>query len=200
MENSKTFNNKKILELLEKANCILTGHFKLTSGRHSNKYIEKIRLVQNPENLDKISNELVKLILQKKLDFDFIVSPAFGAITFGFLTALKLKKEFIFTQRKDGEMSIRNGFQYKKGAKTIIIEDIVTTGGSINEVYTLLKAKGFDIKGIFAIVDRSNGFKIDNLELNSLLKIEIETWEPENCPLCKKGIPITKPGSSDKPV
>lgn len=190
--------NKKILHILEENRCILNGHFILTSGRHSNKYIEKIRLVQNPSNLDKIANFLVNKINTLKLDFDIIVSPAFGAITVGFLTALKLKKQFIFTQRKNGKMSIRSGFQYKKGDNVIIIEDIVTTGGSLKEVYNLLIENGLNVKGIFSIVDRSDGFKIENLELNSLLKIKIETWDPENCPLCKKKIPVSKPGASDK--
>jgi len=183
-------------KLLMEESALLEGHFVLTSGRHSSRYIEKIRILQNPEK----ASELCKMIADKldKYDFEAIVGPAYGGIALAFEVARYLKSKFIFTQRKDEAMSIRSGFSLDGIKKVVIIEDIVTTGGSVLEVIDCLKKKDISVLAVSAIVDRSAG-KVDfGCEFIPLLTLDIPSWEADKCDLCKQGIPVTKPGSSDK--
>jgi len=130
-----------ILRLFEESNALLRGHFKLTSGKHSEWYFEKIKLIERPIVLEKIIDLLVEKIKGDQLDFDYVVSPAYGGIAIGFLTALKLNKFFAFSQRVEEKMTIRSGFSGLDKAKAIIVEDIVTTGGSVREVIECLRQK-----------------------------------------------------------
>lgn len=184
--------------ILEKTSAILKGHFLLTSGNHSEYYIEKISLVKNPFYLNKIAKLISKNLRKKINEFDVIVSPAYGAIALGFMVALYLKKEFVFSQRKDEIMTIRSGFGDLKDKRVYIIEDIITTGGSVKEVKDCVEKTGGKVVGIYCIVDRSNDVLIDNIKPETLKKLKIEIYKPEDCPLCKNGIPLIKPGSSDK--
>ncbi len=182
--------------ILQETNALLTGHFKLTSGRHSDKYVEKIKIINQPDKVSIICSELAKRL--EDLDVDIIVGPAMGGIVLAFEVAKNLGKKFVFTQRKNGEMTIRSGFDLKAGQKAIIIEDIVTTGGSVREVMKTLKELGVEIVAVGLIVDRTGG-KIDfGVRTESLLSLDIKSYEPSECPLCKKNIPINIPGSSDK--
>ncbi len=189
----------EIICLFSQSDALLKGHILLTSGKHSDIYFEKIKLIENPKILNKIVDKLVELIKSKNIDFDYVVSPAFGAIAIGFLAALKLDKKFAFTQREGEIMVLRNGFNEIAGKKIIIIEDIVTTGGSIFEVYECLKNYSVLVQGCFVLLDRSNKkIEIDGKEIFSLAKVDTQIFEPEHCPLCKQNIPITKPGASNK--
>src|SRR5512139_513690 len=131
----------EILSLFREAEALLQGHFKLTSGKHSEWYFEKIRLIEKPAALEKIVDLLAAKIRRETPDFDYIVSPAYGAIAIGFLAALKLGKRFAFTQRAEEKMTIRPGFAGLDGSRAIIVEDILTTGGSIQEVLACLKER-----------------------------------------------------------
>lgn len=182
--------------MLKDEKAILEGHFLLTSGRHSGSYVEKIRVLQNPR--------VAKLLCQKmarKLDhtsFDCVVGPAYGGIALAFEVASLMEKSFVFCQRKDGEMTIRSGFDLEQIHRAVIVEDIITTGGSVNEVMQCLIGKGIEVAAVTALVDRSGG-KVDfGVPLHSLLQLNIPTWESSECPLCLEGVPLTKPGSSDK--
>ncbi|MBN2829237.1 MAG: orotate phosphoribosyltransferase [Candidatus Cloacimonetes bacterium] len=182
--------------ILKESGALLEGHFKLTSGRHSNKYIEKIKIIQNPEKVEIICGHLARIL--KEFECDVVIGPAYGAIVLGYEVAKQLGKQFAFCQRVDGEMNFRSGFTLRPGMKAIVIEDIVTTGGSVFEVIESLNKKEVEVVAVGLIVDRSGGSVDFNVPTYPLLTLSIESWEPEDCPLCKAGQEITKPGSSDK--
>jgi orotate phosphoribosyltransferase len=191
--------NETVLDLFKQSDALLQGHFKLTSGKHSEWYFEKIRLIEKPAALEKIVDLLAAQIRREVTDFDYVVSPAYGAIAVGFLAALKLGKQFAFTQRADEKMTVRSGFSGLDGSRAVIVEDILTTGGSIQEVLACLKERQVSVAGIYVLVDRSAGaVAVDGRPVASLLALKVEAFEPEACPFCAKGMPLTKPGASDK--
>jgi orotate phosphoribosyltransferase len=191
--------NDKVLKLFQDSDALLQGHFKLTSGKHSEWYFEKIRLIEKPVVMDRIIDLLVDKIRREVPDFDYVVSPAYGAIALGFLAALKLGKKFAFTQRVDEKMNFRSGFSGIDGSRAVIVEDILTTGGSIQEVLACLKEHNVHAAGIYVLVDRSGGtIPVEGKAVGSLLSLKVEAFEPGVCPFCAKGLPITKPGASDK--
>ena len=193
--------NEIVLSLFKECDALLQGHFKLTSGKHSEWYFEKIRLIEKPAALEKIVDLLAAKIRREVPDFDYVVSPAYGAIAIGFLAALKLGKKFAFTQRADEKMSIRSGFSGLDGSRAVIVEDILTTGGSIQEVLVCLRERQVAVAGIYVLVDRSGGaVPVEGKAVGSLLALKVEAFEPGVCPFCAKGLPITKPGASDKKV
>lgn len=187
---------ESIRSVLEECEALCEGHFQLTSGLHSDKYIEKIKIIQFPEKVS-----LLCQMLSQKLsdtDPDIVVGLAMGGIALGYEVAKQMGKQFVFSQRKEGEMTIRSGFRLKKGMKALIIEDIVTTGGSVKEVITLLRSLGLDVEAIGLLVDRSGG-KVDfGIRTEALLSLDILSYKPEDCPLCKDNVPLNRPGSSDK--
>jgi len=191
--------NETVLDLFKQSYALLQGHFKLTSGKHSEWYFEKIRLIEKPASLEKIVDLLAAKIRREVPDFDYVVSPAYGAIAIGFLVALKLGKRFAFTQRADEKMTVRSGFSGLGGSRAVVVEDILTTGGSIQEVLACLKERQVSVAGIYVLVDRSAGaVAVEGRPVASLLALKVEAFEPEACPFCAKGIPLTKPGASDK--
>lgn len=191
--------NDEVLNLFKESGALLKGHFLLTSGKHSDTYFEKIKLIENSVILDKIVDRLVFLIKSKNIEFDYVVSPAFGAIAIGFLAALKLGKKFAFTQRENEVMVLRSGFNDIKEKNVIVIEDIITTGGSILEVATCLKNYDVNILQFFVLIDRSKEkIEIDGKIPVSLTKVSVSLYEKENCPLCFQNIPLIKPGASNK--
>ncbi len=188
-----------VLGLFKECDALLQGHFKLTSGKHSEWYFEKIRLIEKPGALERIVDLVAARIRREAPDFDYVVSPAYGAIAIGFLAALKLGKKFAFSQRVDGKMSFRSGFSGLDGSRAVIVEDILTTGGSILEVVESLKARGTEVAGVYVLVDRSAGsVPVEGKPVGSLLALKVEAFEPGACPFCAKGLPLSKPGASDK--
>jgi orotate phosphoribosyltransferase len=189
----------RILALFKDSDALLQGHFKLTSGKHSEWYFEKIRLIENPAALEKIIDLLVEKIRSEKKEFEYVISPAYGAIAIGFLAALKLGKKFAFTQRVEEKMSFRSGFTGLDGSRAVVVEDILTTGGSLNEVVECLRQRAVRLAGIYVLVDRTAGeVLIEGRPVGSLLAMKIQAFEPDACPLCKQGVPLIKPGASDK--
>lgn len=182
--------------LLTEAGAKLSGHFLLTSGRHSNQYFEKIKIIQDPEKAAILCGILAERF--KDYDIDVVIAPAYGAIVLGYEVAKQMGKPFAFSQRKEEKMTFRSGFDVKPGMKAIIIEDVTTTGGSIFEVQELLKERNVECLGIGLLVDRSNG-KVDfGCPVEALLTVDAVSWTPEECPLCKDGSKAVKPGRSDK--
>jgi len=191
--------DERVLALFKDSDALLQGHFKLTSGKHSEWYFEKIRLIENPAALEKIIDLLVEKIRSEKKGFEYVVSPAYGAIAIGFLAALKLGKKFAFTQRVEEKMSFRSGFTGLDGSRAIVVEDILTTGESLNEVVECLKQRAIRLAGIYVLVDRTAGeVLIQGRPVGSLLAMKIQAFEQDACPLCKQGVPLIKPGASDK--
>jgi orotate phosphoribosyltransferase len=189
----------QVMALFKECQALLQGHFKLTSGKHSEWYFEKIRLIERPRVLDRIVDLLVEKIKADGLDFDYVISPAYGAIAIGFLAACKLGKNFAFTQRVEDKMAFRSGWSGIDGSRAIIVEDILTTGGSVREVVAGLKEKSVSIRGVYVLVDRTAGsVLIEGKPVGGLLALKVEAFEPESCPLCQVGVPLVKPGASDK--
>ena len=149
--------NEIVLDLFKESDALLQGHFKLTSGKHSEWYFEKIRLIEKPAALEKIVDLLVEKIRREGPDFDYVVSPAYGAIAIGFLAALKLGQEVRLHPAGRGEDAFRSGFSGIDGARAVIVEDILTTGGSIQEVVACLKERNVAVAGIYVLVDRTGG-------------------------------------------
>lgn len=183
----------EILKIFEKLNILLTGHFRLTSGFHSAKYLQCAILFQYPEISEKFAKALAEKFRNKKIDL--VASPAIGGIILGYEVARVLKVRAIFAERENGEMKFRRGFKVNKGEKVLIVEDVITTGGSVKEVINLVKEQGGEVVGVGTIAERSEK-KIDlGVELKSLIKLKIKKYEPSSCPLCEKGFPLVKPGS-----
>lgn len=184
-------NNEEILELLESAEGVLHGHFCLTSGLHSNIYFQCAKLYQYPQITEKIGTLLAQKL--SCIEFDTIIAPAVGAVIIGYETAKQAKKRNLFVERKDGEMQLRRGYSLKKGEKVVIIEDVITTARTIKETMKAIEAFEVDVVAVGCIVDRTSGRSDFNIK--SLLQIDPVVYEPSECPLCKDGIPVEKPGS-----
>ncbi|HOQ79974.1 MAG TPA: orotate phosphoribosyltransferase [Candidatus Cloacimonadota bacterium] len=187
-----------IQEVLKETNALLKGHFKLTSGRHSEYYVEKIKIIHYPDKVEILCKEIANKL--KDYPIDVVVGPAYGGIALAYEVARQMGKKFIFTQRKDDQMTIRSGFDIKAGDNAVIIEDIITTGGSVVEVIDVLKEYQINVQAVACIVDRSAGKAQFECPLIPLTKLSFDTWEEQDCPLCKNNIPLKKPGASDKKI
>jgi orotate phosphoribosyltransferase len=181
----------KVIEILKESEALLEGHFLLSSGRHSNRYCQCAKLLQYPDKAEAVLKVVVDKI--KDVDFDLVVGPAMGGIIVAYEIGRQAYKPAIFSEREEGEMKIRRGFEIKKGQKILITEDVVTTGKSSLEVAKVLKELGAEVVGIACVVDRS-AVELP-YPLYSCVKLDIESWEKDECPLCKQGIPYVKPGS-----
>ena len=188
--------HKKSLDILRKTNALLEGHFVLSSGLHSSKYIQCAKLLSFPHKAEKICKSLAGKIKKKFKKFDLILSPAMGGIIIGYEIGRLLKKETIFCERVKGKFQLRRGFQIKKGSKVLIIEDVITTGKSSMECVKLIKNSKAKLMGFATIIDRSskNNLKIKK-NIVSHLKISVPTYKKNNIPNELKLIPISTPGS-----
>lgn len=192
MTNTNTV--ESVQELLIEYNGLLSGHFCLTSGLHSDTYFQCAKLYEHPEVVEKLGKMLAEKL--SEIEFDTIVSPAIGAIIIGYETAKQAGKRFLFVERKDGVLQMRRDYKLSKGEKVIILEDVITTARTINETKDAIKEFESEIIGVASIVDRTKGQTQYNI--TSLLQVNPVTYEPEDCPLCKKNIPVIKPGSRNE--
>ncbi len=183
--------NNEVLDLLKKAQGYLKGHFCLTSGNHSDTYFQCAKLYQYPDICEKLAKKLSEKL--KDIEFDTVIAPAIGAIIFGYEVAKQTGKRNLFVERKDGKMQLRRGYNIKRNEKVIIVEDVVTTAKTIKETIEAIKDYEADVVGYACIVDRTSG-KTD-YNFRSLLKMDPVIYTPDECPLCKEGILIEKPGS-----
>ena len=186
-------NEKEVESLLKETKAILEGHFLLTSGLHSPLYVEKFNVLQHPEYTEKLCQEFANHF--KDMGIETVIGPATGGIILSQVTARLLGVRSIFTERENGKMTLRRGFKVAPGEKVLIVEDIVTTGGSIKEVVDVVNEAKGDIVGIGLLVDRSGGkadFGVPQEKVYPLLHLTVPTYKPEECPLCKEGAPITE--------
>ena len=188
--------HKKSLNILKKTNALLDGHFVLSSGLHSPKYIQCAKLLSYPHIAKDICLSLSKKIIKNFKKFDLILSPAIGGIVIGYEIGRLLKKETIFCERVNGKFIIRRGFFIKKKSKVLIMEDVITTGKSSLECVKLIKKAGAKLVGFSCIIDRSNkkNLKIKQ-KIISHIKIDIPVFKKSNLPQSLKTISISKPGS-----
>lgn len=180
-----------VISILNEVEALLEGHFLLSSGKHSDKYCQCAKLMMYPDKAEEVIKVLSDKV--KLLDFDLIVGPAMGGIIVAYELGRQLGKPAIFTERVDGAMALRRGFEIPEGYKVLIAEDVVTTSKSSMEVAEIIKSFGGEVVALGCIVDRCQNET--KYPIYSSVKLEIKTYDKEDCPLCKAGIPSIKPGS-----
>lgn len=180
-------------EAIRQTGVLKEGHFLLSSGRHSDWYMQCAQLLMHPEEAEKTGQALAELFATEPVDL--VVGPALGGVIIAHEVARSLGVPCIFTERKEGEMQLRRGFTVSPGQRVLVIEDVVTTGGSVKEVIRLLEEREANIVAVGSIVDRSGGINPFSYPYRALMKIDIQSYAPAECPLCKRGIPAVKPGS-----
>ena len=185
-----------VIKVLEETGALLNGHFLLSSGLHSNRYVQCAKVLRFPDKAAEVLSVVIPDI--ETLGVDKVCGPAMGGIIVSYEIGRQLNKESIFTERKDGDMQLRRGFEINEGDRILITEDVVTTGKSSIETARLLESLGAQIVGIACIADRrANNAEIP-YPIYSCIKLEIDTFDPSDCPLCKEDIiPVVKPGSRE---
>ncbi len=172
--------------------ALLKGHFLLSSGLHSDRYLQCALVLAQPGAAETLGKELAAHAGEKP---DLVLSPAMGGLMIGHEVARALGVRHYFTERVDGVVQLRRGFALKPGEKVIVVEDVVTTGKSTKEVFEVIRASGANVTGALSIIDRTNGELDLKAPYAALWKLIVPAWKPEECPLCKSGIPAVKPGS-----
>jgi len=182
-----------VLKIFEKTGGILKGHFLLTSGRHSDTYMQCAKLFAYPNESERLCKELAKAL--KKYKADYVVAPAVGGIIIGYEVARQVGIPNFFAERQDGVFALRRGFELPKGSRVIVVEDVITTGGSVKEVVELINKLESTVVCVGCIVDRSNGGVDFGVPLHGLLAVDVKSYDADKCPLCKDGSKPYKPGS-----
>jgi len=194
--------------IYKEAEALLEGHFILSSGNHSNRYLQSAKVLEEPKRAEVLANALAKMIQESGLEIDTVCAPALGGILAGYELARSLNVRSIFVERKEGGMELRRGFQVAQGEKVLICEDIITTGGSAMEAATIIKALGAEVVAFASLANRGfcrrEGTTIDpkpecklpcDTPLFALDDFTFEMYTPEECPMCKEGSVAIKPGS-----
>jgi len=188
--------HKKSLDILKKTNALLEGHFILSSGLHSSKYIQCAKLLSFPHLAAEICATLAKKIKKRFKKIDLVLAPAMGGVIIGYEIGKLLKKETIFCERVNGKFKLRRGFNIKKDARVLIMEDVITTGKSSMECVKLITKSKAKLLGFASIINRSSKNKLKNKkDIISFMKIEVPTFKKNNLPDYLKSTPITVPGS-----
>jgi len=187
---------EEVLKLFEETGALLTGHFELRSGLHSDRFFQCARLLQYPRISAQLCNALVEKIRKKypDMEIDTVIAPAMGGITIGHEIARSLDARFIFVEKEDNKLKLRR-FSIRNGERFLVAEDVVTRGGRVQETIDIVKANGGVVQAIGILVNRSGGRASFEVPLVSLLEMEPVTYEPDTCPLCDKGIELVHPGS-----
>lgn len=183
-------NPAEVQELFERYGAMHTGHFRLSSGRHSDRYLQCARVLEHPRVTASLGEALAACYRDAA---DVVASPALGGILIGYAVAYALGVRFVFTERVDGAMTLRRGQSLGRGDRVLVVEDVITTGGSAAEVIGLVESLGARVVGVGSLVDRSQEPPAFHLE--SLLRIEATSWPAAECPLCARGDPLVTPGS-----
>ncbi|MDT8900771.1 orotate phosphoribosyltransferase [Anaeroselena agilis] len=185
-----------VRKLLTDTGAVLEGHFLLTSGLHSPLYVEKFQVLQWPEHTARMCAALAERF--RDAGIQVVVGPVTGGIILAHEVGKNLGTRAIFTERENGKMTLRRGFAIAPGEKVLVVEDIVTTGGSVHEVLEVVKEQGGEVAGVALLVDRSGGKADFGVRTEALLTLEVQTYQPDACPLCQAGVPITKRGRTGK--
>lgn len=182
-----------IRALLEETGALLSGHFRLSSGLHSPNYVQCARLLEHPRHAAAIGEALGERL--RALAPQKIVAPALGGVIIGYTVAAALDLPFVFTERKDGEMTLRRGFRIAPGERVVIVEDVVTTGKSTRETAHVIAAHGGVVTGFASILNRSGKPNPFDAPYEALLELTLDTWEESECRLCREGVALDAPGS-----
>ena len=183
----------EVLTIFRQSGALLEGHFRLSSGLHSPGYLQCALVLQHPREAEVLGAALGELV--RSLGVQTVLSPALGGIVIGQEVGRALGVRAIFAERQDGTLTLRRGFTLDPGEKVLVVEDVVTTGGSTRETMDVARAAGAVVVGACAIVDRSGGKHGLDVPFHALLPMDVKTYQPDDCPLCKEGLPIVKPGS-----
>jgi orotate phosphoribosyltransferase len=188
-----TFTSESVLDLFRQTGAYLNGHFRLTSGLHSPEYLQCARVLQFPEHAESMGRALAAAL---QITPDVVVSPAMGGLIIGHEVARAFGVRHIFTERDaDRKMVLRRGFAITPGEKAVVIEDVITTGGSSVEVIELLRGMGAQVIAAGSVIDRSGGKADLGVPRAALATLTVTAYEQSQCPLCAQGVPVVKPGS-----
>jgi orotate phosphoribosyltransferase len=187
-------NPSEMLEVLERLQAVERGHFRLSSGRHSDLFVQKFRLFEHPRLTQRFGEELSRVFAEP---FDVVASPAVGAIVLGFAVALASERRMVFAEREGGVLAFRRGFSFAPHERVLVVEDVVTTGGSVRETVELVRRSGGEPMGVAALIDRGDPERPASLgaPLRALLRLAVASWEEASCPLCAAGGSPVDPGS-----
>ncbi len=184
----------RVEEILMEIGVLQEGHFLLTSGKHSGQYMQCARILEYPEYTAELSSIIFEAFRDDRIDV--VIGPAMGGVIFSYEVARQLGVKNLFAEREDGKMTLRRGFSIPKGARVLIAEDVITTGGSVREVMEIVKAHEAELVGVAILVDRSNGTLDFGCKLQAAYTTEVISYEENECPICKEGkIELVKPGS-----
>src|SRR3954468_7821402 len=182
-----------LLDLYRTSGALLEGHFRLTSGLHSSGYLQCALVLQHPPHAEALGRAIAERV--RDLRPTVVLSPALGGVVIGHEVGRALGVRAIFAERQDGKLSLRRGFALEANDRVLVVEDVMTTGGSTRETIDVAKAAGGQVIGAASIVNRSGGALAFDVPYLSLLEIALPTYEPDKCPLCAQGLPVVKPGS-----
>jgi orotate phosphoribosyltransferase len=183
----------ELLDLFRRSGALLDGHFRLTSGLHSSGYLQCALVLQHPESAGSLGAAIAERT--RDLRATAVLSPALGGIVIGQEVGRALGVRALFAERQDGQLTLRRGFALSERDRVLVIEDVLTTGGSTKETMEVAKAAGAQVVGAASIVDRSGGKVQFDVPYAALLDVALPTYEPDKCPLCSQGLPVVKPGS-----
>jgi orotate phosphoribosyltransferase len=183
----------EVLTIFRRSGALLEGHFRLSSGLHSPGYLQCALVLQHPREAEALGAALGSIV--RSLGAQTVLSPALGGIVIGQEVGRALGVRAIFAERQEGTLSLRRGFALEPGEKVIVVEDVVTTGGSTRETMDVARAAGATVVGACAIVDRSGGKQGLDVPFHALLPMDVKAYKEDECPLCKEGVPVVKPGS-----
>jgi len=184
---------KEIMELFRESKVMREGHYRLASGKHSKIYFQSSQVLQYPDFTEKLCEELARRF--KGREIDVIAAPAGGGILVAYEVAKKLGVRSVFAERENGKLTLKRGFNIEEDEQVLVVGNAISTGATIRELLTVLQERGAIIVGVGALVDRSGGKVQFGVKTEALLIPEIETWEPEACPLCRAGVPFSKTGN-----
>ena len=191
--------SEAVLEVFRETGALLEGHFLLSSGLHSPKYLQCALVLQDPSRAERLCGQLARAFTGETIDC--VVGPALGGIVVAHELARALRTKAVFAERENGRMTLRRGFQIEPGQRVLLAEDVITTGGSLREVLAMVKAAGAEVAGVAALVDRTGARDPElGAPLTALVRLDVPIYPPEECPLCDKGLPLVKPGSRLRPA
>ncbi len=188
-----TMTSDDILDIYRKTGALLTGHFLLSSGLHSDRYLQSALVLQHPDLATKICSELASRF--RDLQVEAVIAPALGGVFVSHETARALDVRALFAERVNGELTIRRGFTIKPGERVLVVEDVITTGKSTRETIAVVKGAGGEVVAAGSLVDRSAGKAVLGVPYQSLVVLDVPTYTADSCPLCKTGSEPVKPGS-----
>ena len=184
---------QQVIEICEKSGALLTGHFQLRSGRHSNRFFQAALLLQYPDKAEAVCRHLADAFAGVKIDS--VISPAVGGLIVGQEVARALGCRAIFADKEDGQLILKRGFEIKPGEKVLVAEDVITQGGRVQQTIDLVRSFGGEVVGVAVVVDRSGGAAKFDVPTKSALKLTLPTYDPAECPLCRDGAALDRPGS-----